>query len=139
VTVTDSAGEFTLRIIWEKRGAVGLTESITAFVCTLYAHVLGRTGAQQEDDFFADLNGDSLAAAQVIVVLEDLFQVNVIESFFDDSRPATIAPILAEHVRGHAAAGRSWPDGSSLTDDALREEFARLREWLPPAAHPAVR
>ena len=112
---------------------MGLTESITAFVCTLYAHVLGRMGVQPDDDFFADLNGDSLAAAQVIVVLEDLLQINVIESFFEDSRPAAIAPILAEHVHSHAAAGRSWPDGSSLIGDALREEFARLSEWLPPS------
>jgi len=128
-----------MRRIWEKHGAVGLTESITAVVCALYAHVLGRTGVQPDDDFFADLNGDSLAAAQVIVVLEDLFGSNLIEPFFEDSRPAAIAPLLQQHVQSSAAAGGPWPDGSSLIGDALQDELARLREWLPSSQHPARR
>lgn len=115
------------------------TESITAFICALYAHVLGRRESRPDDDFFADLNGDSLAAAQVIVALEDLFEVNIIDQFFADSRAAASAPIVAEHVRARAAAGRPWPDGSSLVGDALRAELSRLRESLTPAEHPAFR
>ena len=118
---------------------MALTASITAFICALYAHDLGRTSVQPDDDFFADLNGDSLAAAQVIVVLEDLFEINVIEPFFADSRPVALAPIVAEHVHNRSTAGRPWPDGSSLMGDALREEFSRLLESLPPAEYPAFR
>jgi acyl carrier protein len=109
-----------------------ITASITAFLCALYAHVLGRTVVQPDDDFFADLNGDSLAAAQVIVVLEDLFQINVVEAFFDDSRAASIAPLLERHLQSRAATSRSWPDGSSLLDSALNDELALLRQLLSP-------
>lgn len=111
---------------------MGTNLAITEFTCALYAHVLGRAAVAPEDDFFADLNGDSLAAAQVIVVLEDLFETNVVEGFFDDSSAAAIAALLQRPLRRCAAMGRSWSDGSSLLGDALREELARLRQSLSP-------
>jgi acyl carrier protein len=112
---------------------LGITASITAFMCALYAHVLGRTVVQPDDDFFADLNGDSLAAAQVIVVLEDLFEINVVEAFFDDSSAASIAPILERHLQSRAATGRSLSDSSSLLGSALSDELTRLHQSLPPS------
>lgn len=111
---------------------MGTTASITEFTCALYAHVLGRAAVAPEDDFFADLNGDSLAAAQVIVVLEDLFEINVVEEFFDDSSADAIAALLQRHLRRRAATGRSWSDGSSLLGGALGDELARLRQSLSP-------
>lgn len=114
----------------EKATATGITESITAFMCALYAHVLGRTAVRPDDDFFADLNGDSLAAAQVIVVLQDLFEINVVEAFFDDSSAGSITPILERHLESQAVAGRSWAEDSSLLGGALKDDIARLRDWF---------
>ncbi len=112
---------------------MGITESITAFMCALYAHILGRMDVGAGQDFFADLNGDSLAAAQVIAVLEDLFEINVVDAFFDDSSPAGITPVLEQHLRARTAGGRPWPDGSPLLGDELKDEIARLREHFPAA------
>lgn len=123
----------------EKAAATGITESITAFMCALYAHVLGRMAVRPDDDFFADLNGDSLAAAQVIVVLEDLFEINVVEAFFDDSSAASIAPILEHHLESQAVAGRSWPDDSSLLGGALKDDIARLRDWFARSGGTALK
>lgn len=108
-------------------------------MCALYAHVLGRMAVRPDDDFFADLNGDSLAAAQVIVVLEDLFEINVVEAFFDDSSAASIAPILEHHLESQAVAGRSWPDDSSLLGGALKDDIARLRDWFARSGGTALK
>jgi hypothetical protein len=106
-------------------------------MCALYSHILGRMDVRADHDFFADLNGDSLAAAQVIAVLEDLFEINVVDEFFDNSSPAGITPILERHLHGRAAGGCPWPGGSPLLGDALASEVARLREHLPPPSLPA--
>jgi acyl carrier protein len=114
------------------RPLLGTTASISEFTCALYAHVLGRAAVAPEDDFFADLNGDSLAAAQVIVVLEDLFEIDVVEEFFDNSSAAAITTILQRHLRSRPATDHAWSDGSSLLGDALGDELTRLRQSFSP-------
>jgi acyl carrier protein len=111
---------------------LGVTAAITALICALYAHVLGRPTVRPDDDFFADLNGDSLAAAQVIVAVDDIFKINVIDEFFADSRASCIARLLEPHVYSRMTTGQPWADGSPLLGGALNDELARMRRSLPP-------
>lgn len=72
------------------------------FLRALYAQVLGKASVGPDDDFFADLSGNSLGAAEIVVTVERLFGVRILEAFFDDSTPAGVA---AELERGLREAG----------------------------------
>jgi len=73
----------------------------------LYGQVLDRSSVAEDDDFFADLNGNSLAAAVVIVTIERTYGVRILDEFFKDSRPLTVGRIIDEHLASRA--GESAP------------------------------
>jgi acyl carrier protein len=73
--------------------------AFTEFVSALYADVLARGSVGPDDDFFADLNGNSLGAAEVIVTVERIFGVRVLDAFFVDSTSSAVAREIEEQLR----------------------------------------
>lgn len=74
----------------------------------------GRIGL--DDDFFL-VGGDSLAATQLVLSVNDLFQVELaLESVFSDARTIRMMAVKIAELEGNAKTGRN-PDLPSLTID----------------------
>jgi L-threonylcarbamoyladenylate synthase len=103
-------------------GAVEQFNTIVDTVCSLYGEVLGLSSVGRDADFFADLNGNSLGAAEVIVAIEEVFGVPVLDAFFADSTSVSVAHEIEEGLRrqGDGSANQTSPRAPSDSAAAAR-------------------
>jgi len=104
----------------------------------LYGKVLGRSSVEKDDDFFADLNGDSLGAAVVVVTIEHTFGIRILEDFFKDSTPSAVGHRIDERLRERALERPAKTIEETLDDSAFASDVTRLLESLHENRPPAV-
>lgn len=114
--------------------SVQASDAVQATVAATWARVLRRDDFDPHDDFF-ELGGDAFAAASVLGLLEDAFEVRVSPSaFFEDPTTAGLASAVTCLRRPRDAAPEPAPVAFSQEGMIWHELFAPGCQNLPGLA-----